>query len=219
MNSSERSKLLSVKGLSDMPKGVLLEISDIVTVESEHGKYGVAEYATTLADKTRQHGKVRLSENVMAVAALVPPCIALYQGMKTSASSGRTFHDVAAVKSNERTMKEQAENMRKLSKAALLATMTTQTLDDFEAGTVFIFKDVKKRRLRKDFEEAVMVSYETKTAEGEFVNGVVVVPQRIESDLRRHGSGIMIYHGKKTSQTGRLYNDIVVVGEDLVGSI
>jgi DNA-binding transcriptional regulator/RsmH inhibitor MraZ len=64
-----------------------------------------------------------------------------------------------------------------------------------------------------------MVSYETEIDEGERLEGTVVVPARYEDELKRLGSGLMIYRGRKTSQAGRMYNDVCVLSPEILDTV
>jgi hypothetical protein len=222
MNVEKLDETLSVRSLDTLHEGALLELSEIEEKTYQDGKYGVATYATTLTDGSRQHGRVRLPATAMAQPSMVAPCICLFSGKKVS-KNGRMFYDVSAMKtpidSSREELKKLADGLRKLSKRALLACMTTQSLDNFPPNTVFLFKDVKKRKLRKDCEPAVMVSYETEIDEGERLEGTVVVPARYEDELKRLGSGLMIYRGRKTSQAGRMYNDVCVLSPEILDTV
>jgi hypothetical protein len=220
MSVEKLDEMLDVRNLPSLSEGSLLEIMEIEEKTTDDGsKWGLAVYATTLSDGSRQRGRVRLPATAMAQPSLVAPCICLYWGKKTS-KNGRSFYDVSAVKAAPDTttddLKKMADGLRKLSKRALVACMTTQTLDNFPQNTVFLFKDVKKRKLRKDCEPAVMVSYETLAEDGERLEGTIIVPARYEDEMRRMGSGLMIYRGRKTSQAGRQYNDVCVMSPEVM---
>ena len=212
---------MTVKNLGSFEKGTILEIRSIKEIEGEQGKYGVAVYATTLLDGKRQAGKVRLTETAMNNPSMVAPCFALYNGMKSS-KNGKLFHDVSAVKfgsSDMEQMRKLGDNFRKMNKLTLLAHMSTQTLDSFKPNTVFMFKDVKKRKVRKDHEDAVTVAFETEV-DGEKVEGTLIVPARIEAELRATGAGLLLYRGHKVSQaSGRSYADVEIINDDLLQAL
>jgi hypothetical protein len=112
-----------------------------------------------------------------------------------------------------------ANELRRLSPRNLVARMSTQQLDSFPDGTVFLFKNKQKRRLRLDNEPAMVVDYET-VVEGESVEGTVIVPARIEKEIDANGgSGIMIFLGRRTSAVGRVYNDVRVVSPDTIDAL
>ena len=94
----------------------------------EHGEYGVACVSTVVGGK-RETGKIRLSANAMAGFQAEPPCLLLYCGTRQG-RSGRTFVDVAVTKLPEsakpESMKEVAENWRKMSFTALKGLMQIQ---------------------------------------------------------------------------------------------
>ena len=214
MSTEEVDKLLSAHSLAALPAGCLLEISSLTERDGQQGKYGVASYATTLPNGERRSGRVNLSTNIMAQPTVSAPCVLFYQGSKTS-KNGRTFYDASAIKAPEtcdkETLKSMADGLRQLSKRALIARMTTQSLESFPSNTVFLFKDLTKRRLRKDNEPALVVSYETEVG-GETLEGNLIVPARVEGEIRECGNrGILIFRGRKTSQNGRVYNDVRVV--------
>ena len=206
-----------MKSLSDFPKGTLFEISsieEVTTVGEDKGKYGVAEYATTMPDKTRDSGRVRLTENVLKHAWLTPPCLMYYQGMKTGKNS-RPFYDVSALKctTGVENLKKLADGFRSMSKASMVACLTTQSLECFKANTIFVFSEVRKRKLRKDKEECLTLKYETEV-DGEFLRGVLVVPMRFEEKLKNESCGVIVYRGMNTSANGRDYHDLIVYGAD-----
>ena len=47
-------------------------------------------------------------------------------------------------------------------------------------------------------------------------SGTLIVPLRMEADLKWHGSRIMVYEGLKTSQIGGLYHHVNVMDESLL---
>lgn len=214
MNGDERYNLTRTKGLRDMEKGGLMEISDIEQKSGEYGDYGLARYTTTLRSGVRMSGTLRLTENAQKSADMVAPCVMLYSGMKAG-RQGKAFHDVHVVRApstDPELMKQFADGLRSMSPTALIGYMSTMSLDKFEAGDVIIFKDVKKRKLRKDGDDVVTVSFEVGCGET-FKSGTVIMPLRLETELRKAGSGVAIYDGKKTSQAGRVYHDVHVLDE------
>ena len=216
LDGDKLDDVLSVKSLSNMPRWCILEVSALTEMTGEYGKYGVASYATTLPDKSRQTGRVRFTETALSSCWMTPPCLCLYQGVKTG-KNGRQFHDVSAIKVTQgaENLKKVADSFRSLSTKAILAAFTVQSLDAFAPNSALVFKDVTKRMLRRDVEEQLTVSYET-IVDGEAIEGVVIVPSRYESELRKRGCGVMVYRGKKTAQNGRVYHDLCVVDEELV---
>jgi hypothetical protein len=217
LSNDQLEKVVKVKSLSDFPKGVIFEIHAIEEVQSgseDGGVFGVADYEVTMPDKSRDSGRVRLSENVMKNAWLVPPCLLYYQGTKTG-KNNRTFYDVSAVKctTGQENLKKVADGFRSMSKSSMVACLTTQSLECFRPYTVFMFSGVKKRKLKKDREECLTVKYETQVDE-EFLQGGLVVPARYEEKLKNEGCGAMVYRGMKTSGNGRSYHDLVIYGAD-----
>lgn len=61
--------------------------------------------------------------------------------------------------------------------------MLTKTLDEFPQNVVFMDKDMRKDKLHKDEKDAVVVAYETVVDE-ETIEGSLIVPGRLEKDLR-----------------------------------
>jgi hypothetical protein len=199
---------------------VLLEISSIEEVEigeeatENRQKYGLAQYSVTLPDKTRESGRVRLTETVMKNAWLVAPCLLFYQGLKTG-KNNFSYYDVSALKctTGKENLKKLADGFRAMSKQQMTACLTTQSLECFKAGTVFMFSDVKRKRLRKDKDETLTIKYETEV-DGDMLQGTLVMPNRLEEKLKAEGCGALVYRGMKKTQLGYNFHDVVVLGAD-----
>jgi hypothetical protein len=222
MPVAERDALLKPHSLSEMTKGSLMEVTSVERAEGEHGKYAVLTYAMTDDEGVRKEGRVNVSATVAANPQLVAPCLCLFRGEKVS-RNGRTFFDVLIARARPGTdregLRKMADEFRKLSPRNLTARMSIQMLETFPDGTVFIFKDKKRRKLRQDSEPSMLVTYET-VLEGETIEGVVIVPNRIEKDIDASGgTGVMIYLGRRTSAHGRVYNDVRVVHPEQVFSL
>jgi hypothetical protein len=220
MDEKALGNVVNVKPLSEIPKFSILEISEIEEVEFNLSdgpvKCGIASYATTLPDKTREVGKVRLTETVMKSAWMVPPCICLYLGVKQVPNApARKFHDVHALKvtSGEENLQRVADGFRKMSKTEMISCLTMQSLDSFKPNTVFFFSEPRRHRLRKDKEDVMVVKYETES-DGEFLEGNLVVPLRLESKLKAQGCGVLVYKGQITTKNNRKYNDVSVLATD-----
>jgi hypothetical protein len=153
---------------------------------------------------------------------LEAPCLCLYRGEKTS-RNGRSFYDVLVTRARPSADREElrrmADELRRLSPRNLVGRMSTQQLDSFPDGTVFVFKNKQRRRLRQDNEPAMVVDYET-VVEGETVEGTVIVPARIERDIDANGgAGVMIFLGRRTSAAGRVYNDVRVISPETIDAL
>ena len=165
---------------------------------------------------------MNVSATVAANPQLVAPCLCLFRGEKLS-RNGRPFYDVLVSRARPGTdrdgLKRMADEFRKLSPRNLTARMSVQMLETFADGTVFIFRNKKLRKLRRDSEPAITVGYET-VIEGETVEGTVIVPQRIEKDIDASGGvGLMIYLGRRTSAAGRVYNDVRDINPEQVAKM
>jgi hypothetical protein len=222
LSTTERDALLKPHGLTSLPRDSLLEVSAVERVSGEHGPYATLTYAMTDAEGKRKEGRVNVSTTVAANPMLEAPCLCLYRGEKTS-RNGRSFYDVVIAKASSDLDKEGlrrwAAELRKMSPRAMLARLSTQMLEQFGDGTVFIFKNKHKRKLRHDNEPALVVDYETEV-DGESVEGTVIVPARLEKDIdAAGGSGVMIFLGRRTSAIGRVYNDIRVVSTELLATM
>jgi hypothetical protein len=213
LDNEAMERVLTVRSLSMIPKDTILEISSIEMVASEGGDYGIATFQATYPDKSRHVGRVRLSAGVMERAWFVTPCLCLYQGMKTS-KGGRSYHDVATIKVTQgvENMKKVADGFRQMAKSAVTSVFTVRSLDSFPENTVFVFKNVSKRKLKRDAEESITVEYETEV-DGVAQEGTVLVPSRLEEKLMTKVSGLMVFCGQKTSSTGKVYNDLRLLDE------
>jgi hypothetical protein len=222
MSQEELEKFTKVKSLNDFPKGVLLEISDIEDVqfpgekEGEVISCGLARYSVTLPDKTRESGRVRLTETVLKNAWLVPPCLLFYQGLKMG-KNNHNFYDVSALKctTGKENLQKLADGFRSMTKSQMVACLTTQSLECFKPGTVFTFSDVKRKRLRRDKEECLTIKYET-VVDGEELEGTLVVPGRLEEKLKAEGCGALVYRCLKKATNGFNYYDVSIMGSDTI---
>jgi hypothetical protein len=220
MDKKKLSGMVTIKKLSDFSKGTLLEISDIeesegVDKDGKPYRYGVATYATTLSDKSRDYGRVKLNDRVLRTAWLSAPCICLYQGTKASKeNAGFTFYDVSALKvaSGEANLQAVADSFRRMPKAAMIAALTTQSLEGFEEDTVFFVTDPKRRQLKKESQEVLTAKYET-VIDGDEVEGVLILPNRLEERLKREGCGVVVYKGCKKTEKGHKYYDVVFLAQ------
>ena len=209
------------RNIQEYPKGTLFEVTAVEKKTGEHGEYGVACVSTVIGGK-RETGKIRLSANAMAGFQAEPPCLLLYCGTRQG-RSGRTFVDVAVMKLPEsakpESMKEVAENWRNMSFTALKGLMQIQPLDNFPKHTVFIYKDPRKRLLRKGAtEESLVVDFETMVRD-EYLTGSLAIPKRLEDQVFRQNIGILLWRGPKTSpKDGRIYNDVVIMDIDSADS-
>jgi hypothetical protein len=201
-----------------------LEISAIEEVEmpgEKEGqiiKYGLAQYSTTLPDKdkTRESGRVRLTENVLKNAWLVPPCLLFYQGSKIG-KNNFPYYDVSALKctTGKDNMQKLADGFRSMSKSQMVACLTTQSLECFRPGTVFTFSDVRRKKLRRDKEESLTIRYET-VVDGEELEGILVVPNRLEEKLKAEGCGALVYRRQKKTVNGFNYYDVTILGSETI---
>ena len=212
----ELEKCMDSRNIQEYPKGTLFEVSGLERKTGEHGEYGVATCSSVVNGK-RETGRVRLSANALAGFHATPPCLLLYCGTRQG-RSGRTFVDVAVTKLPEsaeyESMKEVADNWRKMSFAALRGLMQTQPLDNFPKNTVFVYKEPRKKLLRKGAtEDSLVVDFET-TVNGEVQTGCLALPKRLEEMVVRHKAGILLWRGSKMSKDGRQYNDVVVLDVD-----
>ena len=117
------------------------------------------------------------------------------------------------------SMKEVAENWRKMSFTALKGLMQIQPLDNFPKHTVFIYKDPRKRLLRKGVtEESLVVDFETMVRD-EYLTRSLAILKRLEEQVFRQNIGILLWRGPKTSpKDGRVYNDVVIMDIDSADS-
>ena len=220
MTPAQRVEVTRAKSLKDMEKGSLLEIHSVEMKTGEFGAYGIASYSTTLKNGARSGGTVRLTSNATQQADMIAPCVLLYTGTKLG-KHGKAFYDVHVVPAPSPDPEEHqkfADGLRAMASSALLNYMTLMSLERFDVGAIILFKDVRKKKLRKDSgEDALTVSFETDMLKDKGkASGTLIVPLRMEADLKRHGSGIMVYEGLKTSQLGRLYHHVNVVDESLL---
>ena len=202
------------KNIQEYPKGTLFEVTALEKKTGEHGDYGIMTCSTVISGR-RVTGKVRISNNAVAGFHAEPPCLLLYCGTRQGRSQ-RVFVDVAVTKlptkSGSSSMKEVADNWRKMSFAALRSMMQTQPLDNFPKNTVFIYKDPRKKLLRKGAaEDSLVVDFET-VVQDEYLTGSLAVPKRLEEEIFRQNIGVLLWRGTKISQKeGRTYNDVVVL--------
>ena len=204
------------RNVQSYPKGTLFEVATVERKTGEHGEYGLMT-CSTVVDGKRESGRVRLSANVMAGFHVEPPCLLLYCGTRPS-RTGRQCVDAAITKiptgSGAVGIREVADNWRKVSFTALRAMMQTQPLDNVPKNTVFVYKDPRKKLLRKGAtEESLVVDFET-TVNGEYQAGCLAIPRRLEDQVFRHNVGILLWRGMKTSQKdGRQFNNVVVLDQ------
>ena len=224
--SDVRDDAVSVRSLSAFEPNTLLEIVEAKEVtDAEFGKHFVAVYSYTRRDKSRRTGRVRLPDHVVK-SAPTTPYLGLYLGKREN-KGGKEYHDMATFRpSAEGTLspaqlRQYAEELQALGPDAINKRMIVQTLDAFDAGTVFLFKEVEKRKMRAGMEECLVVAFETEREDGKTLSGRLFVPIRCESELRKRGSGVMLYRGKKESArtAGRFYNDLVVVDDQVLSNI
>lgn len=225
MSSEERDAAVDVRSLSSLEAGVLLEIVETSDcINGEYGKHCIATYATTAGDGSRCVGRVRLPEHVMRVIPETP-FLALYDGLKEG-KNGKTYNDVAVMKPvldglpTQEKLRQFADDLRAKGQQAINMKLRIQTLDSFEPGTVFLYRDLEKRKIRSGMEEVVIVSFETEMS-GETVTGRMYVPCRCEPDFQKKPNGLLLYRGKRetVNTPGRFYYDISVLDEQILNSI
>lgn len=65
-----------------------------------------------------------------------------------------------------------------------------------------MYKDMRKRKLRKDKENVVIVAYET-VMDGESLKGILLVSSRLKDELIQGGGiGVLVYREKWPSKNG-----------------
>ena len=90
-------------------------------------------------------------------------------------------------------IREVADNWRKMSFTALRAMMQTQPLDTFPKNTVSVYKDPRKKLLRKGaIEESLVVDFET-TVNGEYQSGCLSIPRRFEEQVFCQNGGTLLW--------------------------
>ena len=205
---------MEIRNIQTYPKGTLFEVTTLEKRTGEHGDYGEATCSTVVNGK-RETGRIRLSANAMAGFHADPPCLLLYCGTRQS-RAGRLFVDTAVTKvpgdAEEVNLREVADNWRKMTFTALRSMMQTQPLENFPKNTVFIYKDPRKKFLRKGAtEESLVVNFET-TVGGEYQSSDLSIPRRLEEQVFRQNLGVLLWRGQKTSpKDGRQFNDVVVL--------
>lgn len=162
-----------------MKKGALLQISAIETKTGEYGDSEPARYATIQKNGARIDGCVGLSQNVTQLMELVPLCMLLYDGMKLGKQRRRFTMCMPYALPLLQTF---ADELRGMLTSALMNFFQPQTLDKFASGTVFVFKDVRRRKLRKDGDDALTVSFET-TLDNGLLTGTLIVLVGMEAEI------------------------------------
>ena len=218
MSDEDRQNLFRAHGLSEVEKGALLEISAIERKTGEFGEYGLARYATTLKNGARRSGSVRLNAKILELEDLKAPCVLMYDGLKVGGKQNKAYHDINVLVAPTLTAEELrnfADGLRKLTPSALLSVMRAERLSNFPPGTVVVFSNLQKRKLRKNAEDMLTLTYET-VANGEERAGIMIVPARLEASLKEKGCGVFVYEGMRTSQLGRQYHDVNVLDESVI---
>ena len=152
MTPAQRVEVTRATSLKDMEKGSLLEIHSVEMKTGEYGAYGIASYSSTLKNGARLEGTVRLTSNATQQADMVAPCVLLYTGTKLG-KHGKAFYDVHVVPAPSPDPEEHqkfADGLRAMASSALLNYMTLMSLERFDVGAVILFKDMRKKKLRKD---------------------------------------------------------------------
>ena len=220
VNGSFLKESLEARALTTVPGGTLLAISSATRVQGEFGDFALANFSAVIGGK-KEVGRVKIPNSILENTSMTPPCFLLYKGMKPT-KAGRTCHSASAYVCDglsAANLEEKAAELRKMSYAALDALMSAQTLDSFPAGTMFLTKNVVRKVLRKGEEERLMVEFETVMGSTD-VKGTLLLPARLESQVKQDDAVILWYGGMKPStRDGKLYHDIKVLDEAMATAI
>lgn len=227
MSAATRDVAVDVRGFSSFEKNTVVEVLDEEEQHDvEYGKHKIATFVVRQSDNLRVTGRVRLPEHV-AKTSPGSMYVALYSGM-VEGKNGKTYNDVTTLKPKvegvmtAEKLQQFADELRSLDERTLNMKMKVQTLETFDAGAVFVYSDMEKRKTRVGAEEAMVVSYETELADGRHVTGRMYVPVRCEQAMKRCGDvGVLVYRGKRESTRvpGRFYYDISVVQAPVLENI
>ena len=210
--------MAKARSLRAIETGALLEITRLDQKEGEYGPYALATFATTLANGSRINGVVRLNQNIMAHGDMKASCVFKYDGLKVGGKKKQAYHDfsmMAAPTLEAKKLREFADGLRKLAPSALNSLMKAAQLTSLPANTVVVFKNVQRRKLRKEGDDTVTVAYEA-VVDGEERTGTLIVPARYEERMRELGAGIFIYERMRRSQIGRECHDLNILNESAI---
>ena len=87
-----------------------------------------------------------------------------------------------------------AELRKKMTFAALDALVSSQTLDSFPAGSLFLGRNPSRRCLRKGEDERLLVDFETVLGNAG-IRGSLLLPLRLESQVKQDDAVILWYGG------------------------
>ena len=183
------------RSLGSILGSTLLTITGMTRVAGEYGEFALANFTAVLNGKL-EVGRVRIPNSVLESTTVTPPCFLLYRGLKPT-KSGRTCHSATAYRSeglSVENIEEKAAELRKMTFAALDALVSSQTLDSFPAGTLFLVRNPSRRCLRKGEDERLLVEFETVLGNAD-IRGSLLLPLRLESQVKQDDAVILWYGG------------------------
>ena len=214
VNGSFLKESLEARSLAAIPGGTLLCITSATRVKGEYGEFALANFSAVIGGK-KEIGRVKIPSSVLENTLMSPPCFLLYKGMKPT-KAGRTCHAASAYAPEGLTaenMEQKANELRKLSFAALDALVSSQTLDAFPTGTMFLVKNPTRKAARKGEVDRLLVDFETYVNDTE-VKGTLLLPTRLESLVRQDDAVILWYGGmQQATRDGNRYHDVKVMDE------
>ena len=219
MDETKVRNALESKSLVSIPGGSLLCVFGLTKVKGEYGEFALADYSTVI-NKKREMGKVKLPGSVLEQATLTPPCFLLYKGMKPT-KAGRTCHVAASYCPTGLTMdnlERKGDELRRMPFAALDALISTQTLDGFKSGTLFLVKNPTRKAARRGGEESLFVEYETVIGDTD-VKGNLMLPLRLETLVKQDDVVILWYGGMQPTEDGKSYHDVKVMDEAMAAAV
>lgn len=211
--------MLEAKSLVNIPGGTLLSVTSATKTTGEYGVFALVQYSATINGK-KEMGTVKIPNSILESTTLEPPCFLLYKGMKPT-KAGRTCHAAVAYKPDGLTlenMEKKSSELRRLSFAALDSLISSQTLDAFVPGTMFLVKNPVRKSMRKESDDVIIVEFETVLGASD-VKGTLILPLRLESLVKQDDAVILWYGGKQPMKDGKSYHDIKVLDEAMATAI
>ena len=220
VNGSFLKESLEARSMVSIPGGTLLAISSMSRVSGEFGEFGLAQFTAEIGGKT-EVGRVKVPSSILENSGMTPPCFLLYKGMKPT-KAGRTCHSAAVWTCpglSSENLETKAKELRKLSFASLDALMSSQTLDSFPVGTMFLVRNAKRKAMRKGEEERLLVEFETVVDASE-VKGTLLLPLRLEAQVKQDDAVILWYGGMMPSaREGKMFHDVKVLDEAMAAAV